>query len=211
VLSQAPSAARKRLADGRHAPSPTLRLAPYLRHDSDADLAIVAAYFRAVGDDSKQRQADWWPLCICVALPLALVVVWWFHRARILQGMRVVVGVDGDDDLAGSLESWLRDSPELTDVQISQGRGEVRPGELGAVEVLTFVATNVALPLILTAVYDFFARRRRSRPAERARVVVTRTDLPGGARQVQLEFEGPAGEIEGVVRDLGGGSGSGEG
>ena len=125
--------------------------------------------------------------------------------------MRVVIDVDGDDDVVGSLEAWLRDGPGLTDVRISRGRGEVTSGELGTVEVLTFMATDVALPLILNSVYDFFQGRRRTRPAERARVVVTRTDLPGGARQVRWEIEGSAGEVEDVIRELGGGSGSGEG
>ncbi len=124
--------------------------------------------------------------------------------------MRVVVGVDGDDDVVARLDSWLRDRPALADVQISRGRCEVEPGELGAVEVLTFVASDVALPLILSAMYDFFRDRRRSRPTERPRVVVTRTDLPTGAHQVRWEIEGPAGTVEDVIRRLGEDSDSGE-
>lgn len=105
--------------------------------------------------------------------------------------MRVVMEIEGDGDLIGRLHDSLRDRPDLTRVEVSRGRAEVRPGELGAAQVLAFVASNVMLPLVLAAVYDFFRDRRRARPAERPRVVLIRTDLPGGARRVELDIEGP--------------------
>lgn len=105
--------------------------------------------------------------------------------------MRVVADVSGADDVVAQLDSWLRDTPALAGVEVCRGRGEVGPGELGAAEVLTFVASDVVLPLVLAAVYDFFRNRRRSQPAERPRVLLTRTDLPSGARRVELEVEGP--------------------
>ncbi|MFG2106506.1 effector-associated constant component EACC1 [Micromonospora chersina] len=114
--------------------------------------------------------------------------------------MRVVVDVHGDDDAVARLHSWLWDRPGLAAVEISRGRGEVGPGDLGAAEVLMFMASDVMLPLILNALYDFFRDRRRSRPSERPRLVITRTDLPDGVRRVELEFEGPAETVVDLAR-----------
>jgi hypothetical protein len=119
-----------------------------------------------------------------------------------LPGMRVVAEVDGDADLVAGLESWLRDRSGLAEVELSRGRTEVGRGELGAAEVLAFIASDVLLPLVLDAVYDFFRDRRRSRPAEQPRVVMTRTDLPGGIRRVVLDVEGPAETVVEVAREV---------
>ncbi|MBX6751876.1 MAG: hypothetical protein IRY85_19825 [Micromonosporaceae bacterium] len=116
--------------------------------------------------------------------------------------MQVMVHVeDGHDDAVEGLESWLRDRPDLGDVEIRRGRAPIRPGELGAAEILTFIATSVALPFVINAIYDFFRSRRRTRPAERARVVLIRVDLPAGERRVALDVEGPADTVIKAVQE----------
>jgi hypothetical protein len=114
------------------------------------------------------------------------------RRGRVYASIvNVVVSFHGGDDAVTELDASLRSNPALADVRVRRGRAEIRPGQLGAGEVLTFLATDVALPVVLTAIYDFFKARRRSRPAEQARVVLTRTDLPDGTRQTELRLEGP--------------------
>lgn len=117
-----------------------------------------------------------------------------------LRIVQVAVHVDGHDDAVAELEAWLRAQPDLDEVDLRRGRAPVEPGELGAAEILTFVATSVALPLVLNAIYDFFRSRCRTRPAERARVVLTRIDLPNGRRWVELDVDGPADAVVQVVR-----------
>jgi hypothetical protein len=119
-----------------------------------------------------------------------------------LPRVRVVVSVDGpvDDDVVAQLDARLRSSPALTGVEVRRGRAEIGSGELGATEVVTFLATNVALPLVLTAIYDFFRDRRRSHPADSARVTLTRTDVAGVGRTAQLRLEGPAETVVEVAR-----------
>lgn len=118
-----------------------------------------------------------------------------------LPGVRVVVGVDGgDDDVVAQLDAWLRSRSALAGVEVRRGRAQVGPDELGAAEIVTFLATNVALPLVLAAIYDFFRDRRRSRPAELVQVRLTRTDLPGVGCSVALELNGPAEQVVEVAR-----------
>lgn len=117
--------------------------------------------------------------------------------------MRVLVAVEGGGvAVIGQLVDSLRRRPELAQIEIARGRVEVRSGQLGATEVLTFVTSNVILPLVLAAIYDFFRDRRRSRPAERPRVVLTRTDLPDGYRRVELNIEGPQKAVVELARTM---------
>ncbi|MFC7248190.1 hypothetical protein ACFQO7_37505 [Catellatospora aurea] len=106
--------------------------------------------------------------------------------------MQIEMGVDGDGDVVAQLNAWLASRPDLAGMDVRRARATVVPGQLGAVEVLAFLATEVTLPLVLNAVYDFFRSRRRSRPAERARVTVTWTDHPDGTRTTMLDLDGPA-------------------
>ncbi|MFD0579670.1 hypothetical protein [Dactylosporangium darangshiense] len=105
-----------------------------------------------------------------------------------------------DVDVVAQLDVALRGNPALAGVEVRRGRAGVGAGELGAGEVVTFLATDVTLPLVLNAIYDFFKARRRSRPAERARVVLTRTDLPDGTRRTEMTLDGPAEAVVAAVR-----------
>jgi hypothetical protein len=124
--------------------------------------------------------------------------------------MRVVMDVDGSGGVVTQLHADLRRRPGLAQVDVRRGRAEVGEGELGAGEVLTFLATEVSLPLVLNAVYDFFRDRRRSQRAEQVRVRLTRTDLPDGTRTVDFELHGPADAAVSAVRAAFGEFGSGE-
>lgn len=124
----------------------------------------------------------------------------------------VVVDVDGGaGDVVSQLDGSLRSDPRLAGVDIQRGRAEVRQGDLGGHDVLTFLATDVMLPLVLSAIYDFFKARLRSRPGERVRVRLRRTDLPDGTRQTELALDGPGDVVLAAVRQaLEGSTGAGE-
>ena len=111
-------------------------------------------------------------------------------RSSYARVVRIVMDVDGDGDVVSRLEFWLlHRRQDLAGTDIRRGRAGVRPGDLGGAEVLEFLANEVSLPLLLAAVYDFFRDRRRSRPAEKTRVTLTRTDLPDGTRTVTLSLD----------------------
>jgi hypothetical protein len=113
----------------------------------------------------------------------------------------VVVNIDGGgNDVVTQLDGSLRSNPKLAGVEVRRGRAEVRPGDLGVGDVLTFLATDVTLPLVLSAIYDFLKARLRSRPAERVRVGLKRTDLPDGTRQTEMTLEGPADVVVAAVQ-----------
>jgi len=109
--------------------------------------------------------------------------------------------VDGDDNVLSLLEDALRSRSALDAADVRRRRTDIKPGHMGGGEVLTFFLTDVSLPLLLNAVYDFFKARRRSRPAERVCVTVTRTDHPNGARSIELRLDGPAEVALDAVRD----------
>lgn len=80
-------------------------------------------------------------------------------------------------------------------------RVEVAPDELGAVEVLVFVATDVLLPVAIQVLYDYVRDRRRVSPGRPVQVTLTRVDHPDGAREVELDAEGPPDAVIAMVRD----------
>jgi hypothetical protein len=118
------------------------------------------------------------------------------------QAMQVRVEVyGGADDELGQLERWLRSARTFDQLEVARGRAEIGPGELGAIEVLIFVATDVLLPLAVQGIYDFLRHRRRIRHSDDIRVRLTRTDLADGRRMVELDVEGTVDATVAMVRD----------
>jgi hypothetical protein len=120
-----------------------------------------------------------------------------------MQGGDVRVEVAWVDDTEGGLaelEEYLRDDPRLDGVLLQRGRPVVPPESLGAAEVLEAIGTNVGLGLVANALYDFLKQRVARGPAARLRV--TRTDLPDGARQVDLDADGSEEHLRRLFRDL---------
>ena len=109
--------------------------------------------------------------------------------------MEVAIEVSGgqDDELEQVRDDLL--GQDVTRAKIVLGRGTVEDGELGAEQVLMFIGQNVALPLVVQALYDYLTRRRRTTSASRLRITLTRTDLPGDVRRTELTLEGPAHEL----------------
>lgn len=122
--------------------------------------------------------------------------------SRYARWMRVRVEVSGGaDDELGQLEQWLHSDRDLDVLEVQRGRAEIGSGELGAAEVLLFVASDVMLPMAVEALYDFVRSRRRVRPADNVRLRLTRVDLPDGGRVVELEVDGSAEAAVAMVRD----------
>ncbi|GIH08853.1 hypothetical protein Rhe02_69200 [Rhizocola hellebori] len=115
--------------------------------------------------------------------------------------MRVEVElVDDADEGLAELLAFLQADSRLDDATVQRGQPAVRPGSLGAPEVLEFIATDALLPLAVQALYDFLRGRVRG-GSDKARLVLTRTDLPDGTRRVEVEFTGtPEAAVE-MVRD----------
>ncbi len=114
--------------------------------------------------------------------------------------MQVLIDVSGgqDDELERLLESLQAD--DMVGAKVGLQRQPVRDGSLGAEQVLIFLGQNVALPLLVQALYDYLTSRRRTAAASRLRIVLSRTDLPGGARHTEVTAEGPANEVIQAVR-----------
>ena len=117
--------------------------------------------------------------------------------------MRIEVEwIDDADSGLTELEAYLRHDPRMDHTPITRGRPIVPPTSLGAAEVLELIGSNLALGVIANALYDFLRHRVRAGGAEKdARLRLTRTDLPDGVRQVEIEYSGSAATVERIVRD----------
>jgi len=118
--------------------------------------------------------------------------------------MEIAIEVSGGQD--NELER-VRDALQGQDIakaRISLVRGSIKDGALGVEQVLLFIGQDVAVPLMVHALYDYLTRRRRTPSASRLRIALARTDLPGGVHRTELAIEGPADEVvEAVCKELG--------
>src|SRR4051794_9341048 len=117
-------------------------------------------------------------------------------------GGHVQVEVEWVDDLDGGLadlEAYLRQDPRLDDVELRRGRPVAPPETLGVPEILELVATDVSVGLFVHALYDYLRHLLVARAGGKdVRFRLTRTDLPEGARHVELDFTGSADAAERV-------------
>ncbi|GAB3835739.1 hypothetical protein ACFPIJ_33630 [Dactylosporangium cerinum] len=106
------------------------------------------------------------------------------------------------DDVDGGLVELLgalQADPGLEAAEPRRGQTAVRSDELGTAEVVELIATDVLLPMVVQALYDFLSSRVR-RGSETAKIVVTRTDLPDGERRVEITLDGSSEAAVEVVR-----------
>jgi hypothetical protein len=126
-------------------------------------------------------------------------------RVTSFQGMWMEIAIeisDGQDNELEQVRDALR-GQDITKARIVLGRGSIKDGALGAEQVLLFIGQDVALPLVVHALYDYLTRRRRTLSASRLRIALARTDLPGGVHRAELTIEGPADEVvEAVCKEL---------
>jgi hypothetical protein len=117
--------------------------------------------------------------------------------------MDIVLTIDGGrfDELR-RIETAIRDELQERDLRVGRAAAEVEPGALGALEVLQFVGENVFLPMLVQTVYDYVVKRLREPDGETVKVLLTRTDLPGGARRCELAIEGNAKEVAAALEEL---------
>ncbi|MEU8393037.1 hypothetical protein [Micromonospora sp. NPDC048842] len=117
--------------------------------------------------------------------------------------MRLEVSwVNDVDGGLSDLETSLGQDPRFDDVPIARGRPVVPGHTLGASEVLELVATNIGLGIVANALYGYLRQRVRAGLAEsHAKLRLTRVDLPDGVRQVDIEYSGPAANVEQIMRD----------
>src|SRR4051794_8571902 len=97
--------------------------------------------------------------------------------------LRLIVD-DADESPIGELRNELIEDPELRSAQIHVVQTLPEPGTLGVAEILEFVGSDVLLPVVISAVYDWFKERRDRKRNTTLTVTVMRTDLPDGGREV---------------------------
>lgn len=117
--------------------------------------------------------------------------------------MEIAIEISGGQD--DELEQ-VRDALQEQDIsraRIVLSRGTIKDGTLGAEQVLLFIGQDVALPLVVHALYDYLTRRRRTLSASRLRITLARTDLPGDVHRTELTIMGSADEVvEAVCKEL---------
>src|SRR5262245_47528890 len=124
----------------------------------------------------------------------------WSSVAMISQVRIRVEIAEGRSDDVRRLEQALRDDVRLDSLAVERERVEIPPDELGAVEVLVFVATNVLLPLAIQVIYDYVKNRHRTSPGQSMRVRLVRVDHPNG-RAVEVNVDGPPDAVIAMIRD----------
>jgi hypothetical protein len=119
--------------------------------------------------------------------------------------MEIVIEVSGgqDDELA-RIQDDLHERGGIAGGRVVRSPATIREGTLGVEQILIFAGQNVALPLLVQALYDYLKSRRRTRSAANLKMTLARTDLPDGARRVELTLEGAAEDvIEAACKELG--------
>lgn len=115
--------------------------------------------------------------------------------------MHVTLSFDGDAP-ADELFEELTSTPDLRGAEVRRLHEEPEAGTLGLLEVVEFVGQDVMLPMLVNAVYDYLKSRMLGTGAGRLEVTMTRTDLPGGERQVQVTAEGSEDAVAKIVEIL---------
>ncbi|GAA0479503.1 MULTISPECIES: hypothetical protein [Streptomyces] len=117
--------------------------------------------------------------------------------------MDVVVTIEGGRaDELGSLERAVKNKLKPQGVRTVRTVSEVQQGALGAVEVLQFLGENVALPIVLQALYDYTAQRLWQPKRADLKIHAVRTDLPDGTRRTELILEGKAKDVTAALKEL---------
>jgi hypothetical protein len=109
---------------------------------------------------------------------------------------------DGQADELRRIDTAVRAKLQAHDVQVDRVVAELEQGALGVSEVLQFLGENVLLPVVVQALYDHVSKRLRQPGGDDLKVVLTRTDLPDGARQAHLTLEGEARDVAAVLKEL---------
>ncbi len=101
---------------------------------------------------------------------------------------------DRRSDLITQLQSALRADPQFRGAEIRVAASTPAQGTLGAHEILIFAGQDVALPLLVHALYDQIVSLKK-RAGRSLKLAVTRHDLADGSRQGMLSIEGSADDV----------------
>jgi hypothetical protein len=111
-----------------------------------------------------------------------------------LDGASAIGDGDRRTDLITQLQSALRTDPRFRGAEIRVDASTPAQGTLGAHEILIFVGQDIALPLLVHALYDQIVSLK-NRAGRSLKLTMTRHDLADGSRQGTLSIEGSPDDV----------------